>query len=66
MKIPSRPDLDYYYTGKNDPMRPGPVFSYKKPMAKRYSFIEEAYKDLRIISGAAYDETLTVVPIKCR
>ncbi len=66
MKIPTRPDLDYYYTGKNDPLRPGPHFDYRRPRAKRYSYIEEAYRDLKIMSVFIHDETLTVTPIKCR
>lgn len=66
MKIPTRPDLDYYYTGKNDPLRPGPHFDYRKPRAKRYSYIEEAYRDLKIMSVFIHDETLTVTQIKCR
>ena len=66
MKIPSRPGLDYYYTGENDPMRPGPVFDYRRPKAKRYQYIEEAYRDLSIINAIVHDETLTVTPIKCR
>jgi hypothetical protein len=66
MKIPTRPDLDYYYTGKNDPLRPGPLFDYRRPKAKRYSYIEEAYRDMQIISAVIHDETLTVEKIKCR
>lgn len=66
MKMPKRPDLDYYYTGKDDPLRPGPHFDYRRPRAKRYSYIEEAYRDLKIISVFVHDETLTVTPIKCR
>jgi hypothetical protein len=66
MKIPTRPDLDYYYTGKNDPLRPGPHFDYRRLRAKRYSYIEEAYRDLKIMSVFIHDETLTVTPIKCR
>ena len=66
MKIPTRPDLDYYYTGKADPLRPGPHFDYRRPKAKRYSYIEEAYRDMQIISAVTHDETLTVEKIKCR
>ena len=66
MKIPTRQDLDYYYTGKSDPDSSGPVFDYRRPKAKRYLYIEEAYRDLSIINAIKGNETLTVTPIKCR
>ena len=66
MKILTRSDLDYYYTGKSDPDSPGPVFDYRRPRAKRYSFIEEAYRDLSIINAIKGNETLTVEQIKCK
>ena len=66
MKIPSRSDLDYYYTGKSDPDTLGPVFDYRRTKAKRYQYIEEAYRDLSIINAIVHNETLTVTPIKCR
>lgn len=65
MKIPTRPDLDYYYCGQTKEEN-SPLFDYRKPRAKRYDFIEEAYRDLSIINAIKYDESLTVVPIKCR
>ena len=66
MKIPGRPDLDYYYTGKSDYLSPGPVFDYRRPRAKRYQYIEEAYRDLSIINAIKGNETLTVERIKCK
>ena len=64
MKMPSRSDLDYYYRGQS---REGnPVFDLKRLAAKRYDYIEEAYRALSILSVVERDETLTVVPIKCR
>ena len=64
MKIPSRPDLNYYYRGQN---KEGcNVFVLTKTNAKRYYFIEEAYRALSILSVIERDESLTVVPIKCR
>lgn len=66
MKIPTRQDLDYYYTGKSDPLSPGPVFDYRRPKAKKYMYIEEAYRDMQIISAVIHDETLTVEKIRCR
>jgi hypothetical protein len=66
MKMPSRPSLDYYYVGPSTPDRPGPLFDYRRPKAKRYTYIEEAYRDLQIMSVFIHDETLTVTPIKCR
>jgi hypothetical protein len=66
MKMPGRPDLDYYYVGPSKSDRPGPLFDYRRPRAKRYSYIEEAYRDLHTMSIFIHDETLTVTPIKCR
>lgn len=65
MKMPSRPDIDYFYCGQTREEN-SPLFDYRKPKAKRYSYIEEAYRDLSIINAIVHDETLTVVPIKCR
>jgi hypothetical protein len=66
MKIPSRPDIDYYYTGEYDPMGPSPVFDYRKPKAKRYTYWEEADRDMRILAAVAHNEILTVTTVKCR
>jgi hypothetical protein len=65
MNIPSRPDLDYYYCGRTREEN-SPLFDYRKPRAKRYDSLEEANKDLEILSAISYKETLTVIPIKCR
>lgn len=65
MKIPTRPDLDYYYCGQTREEN-SPLFDYRRPKAKRYQYIEEAYRDLSIINAIKHNETLTVVPIKCR
>ena len=64
MKMPTRPDLDYYYRGQNK--EGSHVFDFKRPTAKRYHYIEEAYRDLSILAAGFHDETLTVIPIKCR
>lgn len=64
MKIPTRPDLDYYYCGQTK--ENSPLFDYRKPRAKRYTFIEEAYRDLSIINAIKHDESLTVEKIKCK
>lgn len=64
MKMPTRPDLDYYYKGQS---REGnPVFDFKRPTAKRYQYIEEAYRDMSILAARTHDETLTVEKIKCK
>ena len=47
-------------------LSPGPIFDYRRPRAKRYSYIEEAYRDLSIINAIKGNETLTVEQIKCR
>ena len=65
MKIPTRSDLDYYYCGQTREEN-SPLFDYRRPKAKRYQYIEEAYRDLSIINATKGNETLTVVPIKCR
>ena len=65
MKMPGRPDLDYYYCGQTREEN-SPLFDYRRPRAKRYRYIEEAYRDLSIINAIKGNETLTVVPIKCR
>ena len=66
MKMPTRPDLDYYYCGQSKSGLSSPIFDYRKPKAKRYTFIEEANRDLSILAVMTHDDTLTVAPIKCR
>ena len=65
MKIPTRPDIDYYYCGRTAEEN-SPLFDYHRPKAKRYQYIEEAYRDLNIINATKYNEILTVEEIKCR
>lgn len=66
MKIPTRPDLDYFYCGQSKSESPGPVFDYRKPKAKRYEFFEEADRDMRILKAVTHDETLEVITVRCR
>lgn len=64
MKMSTRPDLDYYYRGQS---REGnPIFDFKRLTAKRYDFIEEAYRDMSILAVRTHDETLIVEKIKCK
>lgn len=65
MKIPTRPDIDYYYRGRTVEEN-SPLFDYRRPKAKRYQYIEEAYRDLSIINATKYNEILAVEEIKCR
>ena len=65
VKIPTRPDIDYYYCGRTVEEN-SPLFDYRRPKAKRYQYIEEAYRDLNIINATKYNEILTVEEIKCR
>ena len=65
MKIPTRPDIDYYYCGRTVEEN-SPLFDYCRPKAKRYQQIEEAYRDLNIINATKDNEILTVEEIKCR
>ena len=64
MKMPSRPDLDYFYAGQH---REGhSVFELKKSFAKRYDFLEEADRDARILSVVNTGDTFKVITIRCR
>ena len=65
MKIPTRPDLDYFYCGRTREEN-SPLFDYRKQRAKRYTTEDEANRDLSIFNEIKYDETLTVIPIRCR
>ena len=65
MKIPTRPDIDYYYCGRTVEEN-SPLFDYRRTKAKRYQHSEEAYRDLNIIDAIKYNEILTVEEIKCR
>ena len=66
MKMPTRPDLDYYYCGQSKSGLASPIFDYRKPKAKRYTFIEEANRDLSILAVMTHDDTLTVASIRCK
>jgi hypothetical protein len=64
MRIPTRPDLDYFYRGQN---KEGcPVFELKKIRAKRYTSFEEAHRDMRILFTVEGATTGQVVAIRCR
>ena len=65
MKIPTRQDLDYYYCGRTREEN-SPLFDYRRPRAKRYLTEDDAAKDLSILNEIKYDETLTVIPVRCR
>ena len=65
MKIPTRPDIDYYYCGRTVEEN-SPLFDYRRPKAKRYQYSEEAYRDLNIIDAIKYNEILMVEEIKCK
>lgn len=65
MKMPSRPDLDYFYCGVGK--SGAQVFELKKSKAKRYDTMEE-------VSGVAFclqvchkasGETYTVEAVRC-
>lgn len=45
MKMPTRPDLDYFYCGEGK--SGAPVFELNKKKAKRYDFLEQANHDAR-------------------
>lgn len=64
MKIPTRPDLDYFYRGQN---KEGcPVFELKKIRAKRYTSFEEAHRDMRILFAVEKAMAGQVTAIRCR
>lgn len=65
MKIPTRPDLDYYYVGQTKEEN-SPLFDYRRPRAKKYNHIEEAYRDMQILSAVSHNETLDVIPVKAK
>ncbi len=66
MKMPSRPDLDYFYCGEGK--SGAQVFEFKKARAKRYDTLEEASRDAFILQAVhkASGETYTVHPVRCR
>ena len=66
MKMPTRPDLDYFYCGEGK--SGAQVFELKKSKAKRYSTLEEAIRDAQILQDChkASGETYTVDTVRCR
>ena len=66
MKMPTRPDLDYFYCGEGK--SGAQVFELKKSKAKRYPTLEEAIRDAQILQAChkASGETYTVDTIRCR
>lgn len=66
MKMPGRPDLDYYYCGEGK--SGAQVFELKKSKAKRYPTLEEAIRDAQILQAChkASGETYTVDTVRCR
>ena len=64
MKMATRPDLDYYYCGRTKAEN-SPLFDYRRPKAKRYQYVEEAYRDMSILAVLTTD-ALTVEKIKCK
>ena len=47
MKMPARPDLDYFYCGEGK--SGNQVFEFNKKKAKRYEFLEQANRDARCL-----------------
>lgn len=66
MKMPARPDLDYFYCGEGK--SGAQVFEPKKSRAKRYATMEEVSRDAFILQAVhkASGETYIVLPIRCR
>jgi hypothetical protein len=66
MKMPTRPDLDYFYRGEGK--SGAQVFELKKSRAKRYPTLEEAIRDTSILQAChkASGETYTVDTVRCR
>lgn len=66
MKLPTRPDLDYFYCGEGK--SGAQVFELKKPKAKRYDSLEEADRDARILQARhnASGQTYTVETVRQR
>ncbi len=66
MKMPGRPDLDYFYCGEGK--SGAQVFELKKSRAKRYDTMEEVSRDAFILQAChkASGEIYTVLPVRCR
>lgn len=66
MKMPTRPDLEYFYCGEGK--SGAQVFELKKSRAKRYTTLEEAIRDISILQAChkASDETYTINAVRQR
>ena len=66
MKMPARPDLDYFYCGEGK--SGAQVFELKKSKAKRYNSMEEVSRDafLLQVCHKASGEIYTVDSVRCR
>ena len=66
MKMPSRPDLDYFYCGKGK--SDAQVFELKKSKAMRYDTMEDASGVAFILQAChkASGEIYTVETVRCR
>lgn len=66
MKMPTRPDLDYFYAGQN--RKGNPVFELKKAKAKRYDSMEEVNRDAYLLEVVHKEsgETYKVSTVRCR
>lgn len=56
----------YYYAGQN---KAGyRVLDYRKTLAKRYDYFEEAELDMRILAATHADKSdrFKVIPVRCR
>lgn len=66
MKMPGRPDLDYFYCGEGK--SGAQVFELKKSRAKRYDTMEEVSRDAFILQAChkASGQTYTVETVRQR
>lgn len=66
MKIPTRPDLDYFYCGKGQ--SDAQVFEHKKSKAMRYDTMEDASGVAFILQSchSACGQTYTVEAVRQR
>lgn len=64
MTMPSRSDLEYFYCGEGK--SGAQVFELKKSKAKRYSFLEEADRDARILNIVEKGNAFKVITVRCR
>lgn len=66
MKMPTRPDLDYFYCGEGK--SGAQIFELKKSKAKRYDTMEEVSRDAFILQAChkASGQTYTVETVRQR